>query len=203
MERVGGFTPFAYTGGATLIRKKTDEGEIQQEDFLKELVDLEDEDTETEKSLKKVAAKSKEYRIGIDLDRILKKKHSKYDLLLSEGDVLLIPSAKQTVEIRGEVLAPSLVRYERGMSVRKYIDRAGGFADRAKRSAIYVMYANGEIKSTKTSLFFNNYPAIEPGCIIIVPSKPARQRMTTGETVGIISAITTMGVLIYSSLIKK
>ncbi len=203
VERVGGFTPFAYTGGATLIRKKTDEGEIQQEDFLKELVVLEDEGTETEKSLKKVAAKSKEYRIGIDLDRILKKKHSKYDLLLSEGDVLLIPSAKQTVEIRGEVLAPSLVRYERGMSVRKYIDRAGGFADRAKRSAIYVMYANGEIKSTKTSLFFNNYPAIEPGCIIIVPSKPARQRMTTGETVGIISAITTMGVLIYSSLIKK
>ena len=200
LERVGGFTPFAYKEGATLIRKKTDEGEIQQEDFLKELVELESNSSETAKSLKKASKKTSEYRIGIDINKILKKKHSKHDLLLSDGDVLLIPSEKQTIEVRGEVLAPSLVRYQKGLSLIDYIDRAGGFGNQAKKRAIYVLYANGDVRATRNSLFFRNYPKLEPGAIIIVPSKPERQRLSTGESIGIISAITTMGVLIYNVL---
>jgi len=202
LERVGGFTPFAYKEGATLVRKKTEEGEIQQEDFLDELISQESTSAESSKSLKKVAKKTNEYRIGIDVSKILKHKHSKYDLLLNEGDMLLIPSEKQTVEIRGEVLAPSMVRFQKGQSLRQYIDQAGGFSNRAKKRSIYVLYANGSIKSTRTSLFFKNYPELAPGAIIIVPSKPEKKQMSTGETVGIISAITTMGVLIYNVITK-
>ena len=202
LERVGGFTPFAYKEGATLVRKKTEEGEIQQEDFLDELISQESTSTESSKSLKKVAKKTNEYRIGIDVSKILKHKHSKYDLLLNEGDMLLIPSEKQTVEIRGEVLAPSMVRFQKGQSLRQYIDQAGGFSNRAKKRSIYVLYANGSIKSTRNSLFFKNYPELAPGAIIIVPSKPEKKQMSTGETVGIISAITTMGVLIYNVITK-
>lgn len=64
------------------------------------------------------------------------------------------------------------------------------------------MYANGDVKSTDVSLIFKNYPSVEPGSVIIVPSKPERKSMTTAETVGIISAITTMGVLIYNVIAK-
>ena len=202
LERVGGFTPFAYKEGATLVRKKTEEGEIQQEDFLDELISQESTTDESSKSLKKVAKKTNEYRIGIDISKILKHKHSKYDLLLNEGDMLLIPSEKQTVEIRGEVLAPSMVRFQKGQSLRQYIDQAGGFSNRAKKRSIYVLYANGSIKSTRNSLFFKNYPELAPGAIIIVPSKPEKKEMSTGETIGIISAITTMGVLIYNVITK-
>lgn len=202
LERVGGFTPFAYKEGATLVRKKTEEGEIQQEDFLDELISQESTSAESSKSLKKVAKKTNEYRIGIDISKILKHKHSKYDLLLNEGDMLLIPSERQTVEIRGEVLAPSMVRFQKGQSLRQYIDQAGGFSNRAKKRSIYVLYANGSIKSTRTSLFFKNYPELAPGAIIIVPSKPEKKEMSTGETIGIISAITTMGVLIYNVITK-
>ena len=202
LERVGGFTPFAYKEGATLVRKKTEEGEIQQEDFLDELISQESTSAESSKSLKKVAKKTNEYRIGIDVSKILKHKHSKYDLLLNEGDMLLIPSEKQTVEIRGEVLAPSMVRFQKGQSLRQYIDQAGGFSNRAKKRSIYVLYANGSIKSTRNSLFFKNYPELAPGAIIIVPSKPEKKEMSTGETIGIISAITTMGVLIYNVITK-
>ena len=112
LERVGGFTPFAYKEGVTLVRKKTDEGELQQEDFLSELVALEN-GSDSNKSLKKAATKTSEY-----------------------------------------------------------IDRAGGFSNRAKKSSIYVLYANGDVKATRTSLFFNNYPKLAPGAIVIVPSKP-------------------------------
>lgn len=127
-------------------------------------------------------------------------KHSKYDLILNEGDVLLVPAEKQTIEIKGEVLAPSLVRFEKGLSLREYVNRAGGFSDRAKKRSVYVMYANGDIKSTQNSLFFKNYPELEPGAIIIVPSKPERQRLSTSESIGIISAVTTMAVLIYNAI---
>lgn len=202
LERVGGFTPFAYKEGATLVRKKTEEGEIQQEDFLDELISQESTTDESSKSLKKVAKKTNEYRIGINISKILKHKHSKYDLLLNEGDMLLIPSERQTVEIRGEVLAPSMVRFQKGLSLRQYIDQAGGFSNRAKKRSIYVLYANGSIKSTRNSLFFKNYPELAPGAIIIVPSKPEKKEMSTGETIGIISAITTMGVLIYNVITK-
>ncbi|GIM54236.1 SLBB domain-containing protein [Capnocytophaga cynodegmi] len=202
IERVGGFSPYAYIKGATLIRKKLDEGDIKQEQFLDEIVMASSIGNDNDKALKKVEKKSTEYRIGIDLKKILQNKHSKYDLILNEGDVLLIPSEKQTIEIKGEVLAPSLVRYEKGLSLRDYVNRAGGFSDRAKKRSIYVMYANGDIKSTNNSLFFKNYPELEPGAIIIVPSKPERQRISTSETIGIISAITTMGVLIFNVLKK-
>lgn len=202
IERVGGFSPYAYIKGATLIRKKLDEGDIKQEQFLDEIVMASSIGNDNDKALKKIEKKSTEYRIGIDLKKVLQNKHSKYDLILNEGDVLLIPSEKQTIEIKGEVLAPSLVRYEKGLSLRDYVNRAGGFSDRAKKRSIYVMYANGDIKSTNNSLFFKNYPELEPGAIIIVPSKPERQRISTSETIGIISAITTMGVLIFNVLKK-
>ncbi|GET44766.1 capsule polysaccharide transporter [Capnocytophaga felis] len=202
IERVGGFSPYAYIRGATLVRKKLDEGDIKQEQFLDEMIMASNIGSDNNQALKKIEKKSTEYRIGIDLKKILENKHSKYDLILSEGDVLLIPSEKQTIEIKGEVLAPSLVRYERGLSLREYVNRAGGFSDRAKKRSIYVMYANGDIKSTNNSLFFKNYPELEPGAIIIVPSKPERQRLSTSETIGIISAITTMGVLIFNVLKK-
>ena len=65
-----------------------------------------------------------------------------------------------------------------------------------------MLYANGDVRATHNSLFFRNYPKLEPGAIIIVPSKPERQRLSTGESIGIISAISTMGVLIYNVLKK-
>lgn len=201
IARAGGFSPHAYIEGATLIRKKLDESEVKQEQFLDELISI-GSIGDQDKSLKKIEKKVSEYRIGINLQKILEKKHSKYDLVLNESDVLLIPSEKQTVEIRGEVLAPSLVRYQKGMTLRDYVNRAGGFSDRAKKRSVYVMYANGDIRSTDISLIFNNYPEIKPGAIIIVPSKPERQRLSPGETIGIISAITTMGVLIYNVITK-
>lgn len=154
------------------------------------------DDTE---SLKKIDTKATEFRIGINLEKILANKRSKYDLILNEGDVLLIPNQSQTVEVKGEVLAPSLIRFDKNMNLRDYIDGAGGFSDKAKRRAVYVMYTNGEIKSTRNSLFFKNYPQLEPGAIIIVPSKPQRQRLSTGETISIFTALTTMGVLLFNT----
>lgn len=194
IERAGGFSPYAYVNGATLVRKKLDEGEKQREKFINELVANDNE------TFKKIDTNISDFRIGIDLAKIMEKKHSKYDLILNEGDIIIVPSERQTIEVKGEVLAPSLIRYEKGLTLRDYINRAGGFTTLAKKSSVYVMYANGDVKATEISLFFKNYPVLEPGAVIIVPSKPERRALSTGETISIFTALTTMGVLIYNAI---
>ena len=207
IERAGGFAPYAYIEGATLLRKKRQEKEDNtQENQLKKLkkVDKElsiietEENTEDKKQKEKNDEKN-EYRVGINLKRIMNNKNSYEDLILKEDDVLIIPSEKQTIEIKGLVLAPSLVRYERGKSTKSYINSAGGFSDNAQKRSVYVMYSNGDVKGTKKFLFFRSYPKVAPGAIVIVPEKPERKGMSATETVSITTAITTLAVLIYNT----
>ena len=221
IERSGGFAPYAYIEGATLVRKKGKEkDEKTQEKQLNELkkIDKElsviktkdtsenskNENNEDVKSIKKennVESEDElsEYRVGINLREIMENKNSYQDLILKEGDVLIVPSEKQTVEVKGLVLAPSLVRYERGKSTRSYINSAGGFSDKAQKKSVYVMYTNGDVKGTKHFLFFRSYPKIAPGAIVIVPEKPEKKGLSTTETVSITTALATLAVLIYNT----
>ena len=94
--------------------------------------------------------------LGIDLVKIMNSNEdeSAGNLLLKEGDVLIIPSEKQTVEVRGGVLVPSLIRFDKSISLKEYIHKSGGFSENANKSKAYVIYANGEVSSTKSFLFF-------------------------------------------------
>lgn len=139
-------------------------------------------------------------RVGIHLDKIIKNKGGEHDLILKEGDELIIPSEKQTIVVSGEVLSQVMTRYEKGKSVRSYIHSAGGFSSRAKRNSVYVIYANGDVKGTKNFLFFRSYPKIEPGAVIVVPERPERRSISISEGVGIATSVTTLGVLIYNIL---
>lgn len=189
IDKAGGFSPYAYVKGASLLRKKVEIAEKKQDEKIK---DLREKDT--------LALKEKEeYFVGIDLEQIMKNKKSKHNLLLKEGDVLIIPSEKQTVEVKGEVLSPSMVRYDSGKSARSYINGAGGFANEAKKNSVYVVYANGDVKGTRSFLFFKSYPKITPGAVIVVPQKPERKGLTTTETVSITTALTTLAILIYNT----
>ncbi|AWW32218.1 polysaccharide biosynthesis protein [Echinicola strongylocentroti] len=134
--------------------------------------------------------------IGIDLNSILKNPGSRQDLILQEGDILSIPKELQTVRMRGEVLFPTSARYETGNSFKRYISKAGGFTDNARKGKTYVVYANGDVKRTKNFIFFKDYPRIEPGAEIIVPQKPEREPMSATNWIGIASSLATLGILI-------
>jgi len=86
------------------------------------------------------------------------------------------------------------VRYQPGRNFSYYINRAGGFAEDARSGRGYVVYANGDVDRRKRYLFglIKNSPSIEPGAQIIIPQKPERQRLTTGEIVSISSAVVGM-----------
>jgi hypothetical protein len=141
------------------------------------------------------------FKIGINLEKILNSedRNSKYDLILEEGDELFIPSERQTVKIEGEVLSPSLVRYEKGKSLKSYVNNSGGFSSMAKKGRTYVIHSNGDIETTKRFLFFKFYPDIKSGSVILVPQKPEnRKKTSTQEILAITTGLATLGVLVQS-----
>jgi protein involved in polysaccharide export with SLBB domain len=134
--------------------------------------------------------------IGIDLAKIISSPGSAEDLLLEEGDVLIIPKKVETVRLRGKLLYPTTVRYEEGKSLKYFIDNAGGFDNRAKRSRTYVVYANGRVAKTRRFLFFRSYPKAAPGAEIIVPAKPIKPTLGPQELIGITSGLATLALLL-------
>ncbi|MEB2776538.1 SLBB domain-containing protein [Algoriphagus sp. D3-2-R+10] len=134
--------------------------------------------------------------VAIDLVEILKNPGSEDDLLLEEGDILSVPKLFQTVRMRGDVVYPTTLRHESGRSLRYYINGAGGFERRANRKQTYVVYANGAVKRTKGFLGIRNYPPVEPGAEVIVPTKGPRVPLRLGEVVGITTGLATLGLVI-------
>lgn len=191
IEKAGGLSPYAYIKGATLYRKKSDIEKKLQDELLEtisendSLVEIDNQES---------------FKIGINLTEILKEggKGSSYDLILEKGDELFIPSQRQTVEIQGEVLLPSLVRYEKKKTLKSYIDKSGGYSEFAKSDDVYVVYANGDIKATKSFLFFKKYPKLEPGAVILVPKKAEKTRISIQEILGITTTLGTLALLINS-----
>lgn len=134
--------------------------------------------------------------IGIDLQDILDNVGSVSDLLLEEGDVLIIPRKSETVRLRGKLLYPTTSRYVEGKSLKYYIDNAGGFDYRAKKKGTYVVYANGEVARTKSFIFFKFYPKPAPGAEVIVPTKPLNIPVRLQDVLAITSGLATLALVI-------
>ena len=192
VKKAGGLSPYAYLEGATLIRRLSSNSDKAKLKLLETL--------KGKGLLNNMNTNITEFKIGIDLVKILDQKKSESDLILKEGDLLVIPSKKQTVEVRGEVLAPSLIRFDKASSLKEYINKSGGFSENAKRNKAYVIYENGDIKSTKKFLFFKSYPKIKPGALIVVPSRKKRDKRSIQEVIAITTGVSTLGILINALL---
>ncbi len=128
------------------------------------------------------------YTVGLELDKALAHPGSDYDVVLRDGDELIIPEMASTVRIQGEVLYPNTVHYISGKPVRYYVRQAGGFSNRARRAKTYVIYMNGTVSVGAAA-------KLEPGCEIVVPARSEKDRLTTAEWLGIgtsAASITTM-----------
>ncbi|PWL30940.1 SLBB domain-containing protein [uncultured Roseivirga sp.] len=134
--------------------------------------------------------------IGIDLPSIINRPGSVSDLLLEEGDVLVIPKRSETVRLRGKLLYPTTSRFVEGKSLKYYINNAGGFDYRAKKKGTYVVYANGEVARTKSLLFMKFYPKPAPGAEVIVPTKPLKIPIRLQDVIGITSGLATLALVI-------
>jgi len=191
LRRAGNVTPYVNLKGASLMRKtnfiparysRLDTSATSDiENFIKELrtsannVMVEDyvkmKDKKKNKSLTPVRKISPYTEVPVDLKYIINHPGGDKDLVLMPGDSLLLPREIQTVKTTGAVAYPATIPCK-GKHLRGYIDRSGGFAPNADRSRVYVISANGSVRSTKTGFFgIRNFPPIEPGATIVVPTK--------------------------------
>jgi protein involved in polysaccharide export with SLBB domain len=138
--------------------------------------------------------------VGIDLNNILRKPGSRYDLLLEDGDVIAVPKQLQTVKVTGEVLRPINIVFNRNRSMKDYINGAGGYTYNANKAGAYIQYANGSVDANRKFIFFNNYPKVKPGAEIFVPKRAARIPLGIAGIVGISSALATVAAVLISVL---
>jgi protein involved in polysaccharide export with SLBB domain len=195
IAKAGGLNINAYPEGAFMIRQLSTS--IAEEKIEQLVVDQVAEEFDDPIQATK---ENNEAVVGIRLEEILKRPGSEWDLYLEDGDIIRIPKELQTVQVTGQVLLPSLVRYNKYRPFKYYIEHSGGFSPNALKRKSYVVYANGETQATKRILFFKNYPEIKPGAKIHVPEKPKREstRMSIGETVALTSSLVTMTALVIS-----
>lgn len=133
--------------------------------------------------------------MGIELEKALANPGSAYDLVLQDGDKLIIPEEMSTVKISGDVMFPNVVGYQPGKKLSYYIDQAGGYGERARKSKAFIVYMNGMVARAK-----GNTP-IEPGCQIIVPSKPKTGGTNWAQVISYVSSFASLGTMaatIYS-----
>lgn len=91
---------------------------------------------------------------------------------LQPGDRFIIPTIESTVRILGEVYNPNVIMYDKQLTMKKYIEMAGGMTEAARMRNVFVVYQNGRSAKTRHPLLiFRVQPKVKPGCQIIVPSK--------------------------------
>jgi polysaccharide export outer membrane protein len=204
LRRAGGLTDFAFADGAVFIREELKKREKDQLELLANRLqgDL------AALSLEAIAGSAATNsgggggsasqglaigqqligqlrdtkpvgRLVIDIDHVIKGPAGvPDDVVVRDGDKLLIPKKTQEITILGEVQSPTSHVYERGLTRDEYIARSGGPTQKADKKRIYVVRANGDVVSGGRSGWFRRSQSVEihPGDTIVVPLDTERVR---------------------------
>lgn len=193
IERAGGLTRYAFPQGAVFTRVELKQREQQEMDQLAQRMKVElgvlalravatssGANTSNASSalivgrslLSQLKAEKAVGRLVINLRRImLAPANSPYDVVLRNGDDLIVPKFEQEVTVIGEVQDPTSHLYNPNLSRDDYIRESGGFTSQADKKRIYVVRADGSVVANEGSRWFSrgsNVP-IHPGDTIVVP----------------------------------
>jgi protein involved in polysaccharide export with SLBB domain len=193
--RSNGFTSQAYPYGAVLLRQEVRDIEMRshlelvsrlkaEQQYLRALPETDadakqsklDAIARTETALQQIEATEPVGRVVIhipsDLRRLAK---TPADVVLRNGDVLIIPKKANYVVVSGQVFNPTAVSYLPGKSAKWYLSQSGGLTQIADKSAMFVVRADGSVLSAKNnSGFWLGDPmaaVLKPGDSIVVPEK--------------------------------
>ena len=137
--------------------------------------------------------------IGIDGEKLMSSGglDQKNNIILKEGDEVYVSKLDNTISVVGRVQQNSKQVYSNGLTVKKVINNSGGYGERPNRKNVYVVYQNGSIKKRGHFLGLRFDPKLEPGATVVVPPKAEKQRSSgLGETVGYVSTLATLALLI-------
>ena len=119
--------------------------------------------------------------VYLDLNKALKSSVSKHNLVLHEGDSIVIPKTMDVVHITGELMnlegnsisAPFFNSKRANYYVKNF---AGGFSKSNDRNNTVVVYPNGIAKKSKNFLLFKVSPKVTKGSTIRVTSKNKKSK---------------------------
>lgn len=207
----GGLSEVAYARGARLIRQMTAEEREQREAALRtSQIALYEQALEGDKNFDMARADSlldmkmnlgNNYNVAINLEEAIKNPGGSEDIALRANDQLIVPQFSNTVKISGEVMYPISVNYKKGASLSHYINSAGGYSQKASKKQTYAIYMNGSVDKLGRRAGSKH---IEPGCEIVIPTKPKKEGMSTAEisVLGTSAASLTTMVVALINLLK-
>lgn len=188
IARAGGLTELAFPEGSVFTRDELKQREQKQLDTLatrlqNDLVTLALQGAAANQSqagtalsvgqslLAQVRASKAVGRLVIDLPRTMRSATgSVSDVILRDGDRLIVPKFQQEVTVIGEVQTATSHLYRQELTRDDYISQSGGVTRRADRSKIYVVRADGSVVANEAGRWFSRGNIdIRPGDTIVVP----------------------------------
>jgi len=188
ISAAGGVTAEAYVKGARLERTMTDDERARMQKVL-EMAQQNSGDKDSVKIAQ--LATSNIYTVGIDLEKALANPGGDFDIVVREGDRLVVPEYNGTVKISGNVLFPNTVAFTNGKNWKYYINQAGGFGNRSKKSKTFIVYQNGTVSQVGKG-------KVEPGCEIVVPKKGKRDFANLTQWIGIGSSLASLATMVVA-----
>ncbi len=129
--------------------------------------------------------------IAVELVAALAHPGGPQDIILQDGDQIIVPEQQYTVKVVGEVGFPTSLVYENGKHINWYVNRAGGFLEKADKKRTRVVHPNG------MSLPNKGNSEVLPGSTIVVPVQPPPEGASTLEKLKEIAAIMASAATIY------
>lgn len=226
IKKVGGFTSFASLNKSTVLRGTSSEqllkikayeekfsnkesllGSLEEKQKglqnLENLLMIRMSDVELEDSMffrVDNQIKNLESSVDVDFEKLFAEDDQSQDIIIKDGDVVVIPEETNMVYVFGHVNSPGYVEYRNGMTVEEYIKSAGGIGE-DPRDEIKIIRSKTRSWETVTE-----NTKVERGDYIYVPKAPTRSLefyLRNGSIVAsIAAALTTITILIYNQVNK-
>lgn len=163
----GGLTPEAFLQESQLIRRESLRQEDREFERLRNIpvADMKPDEYE----YFKVRSRETPGLMVVDFHELFVDHDPEEDLLLRRGDVINIATRRDFVSVLGMVSDPGNIPYEAGLNVKEYIDRSGGYADRADKGKTRVIKAG-----TGEWVRSDDAQDLGPGDTVWVPEKADR-----------------------------
>ena len=185
IKAAGGVTAEAYVKGARLERHLNSDERAR----LQAAVKAARQNSNSKDSIQLDKLELAEYyTVGIDLEKALANPGGDFDVVVRDSDRIFVPEYNGTVKISGNVLFPNTVSYQAGKDWKFYVNQAGGFGQRSRKSHTFIVYQNGTVSQVGKG-------KVEPGCEIVVPQKGKRDMSSIAQWISIGTSMASLGTM--------